>query len=184
MRLLILVETRCLRFALVSLAFLLVAAECGLAQNLTDFPGLQKHVNKDVTVETQDGPVSGKLLRVEENRLVVYDAGAPKAIARESVRRVIRHHSRHTAAWMVGMAGAGASLGFLIGMGQFDDSINASGKIGVLAGVWAGGGAAAGYGFSRIGKHDEVVYHPERQVEDSRLSGDDADSGRLVFAPR
>ena len=161
MKLLTLVKTSCPRIALVSLTFLLVAAECGVAQNLGDFSGLQKHVNKEVTVETQDGQVPGKLLRVEENRLVVYNAGAPKAIARESVKRVTRHHSRHTAAWVAGTAGAGAALGFLVGMRQFDDSINANGKIGTLAGVWGGGGAAAGYGLSRIGKKDELVYAVE-----------------------
>ena len=161
MKLLTLVKTSCPRIALVSLAFLLVATECGVAQNLSDFSGLRKHVDKDVTVETQDGQVQGKLLRVEENRLVVYNAGAPKAIARESVKRVTRHHSRHTAAWVAGTAGAGAALGLLVGMRQFDDSINANGKIGALAGVWGGGGAAAGYGLSRIGKKHELVYAVE-----------------------
>ena len=64
MKLLTMVKPSCPRIALVSLAFLLVAAECGVAQNLSDFSGLQKHLNKDVTVETQDGQVQGKLLRV------------------------------------------------------------------------------------------------------------------------
>jgi hypothetical protein len=137
MKWLTIVEPSCPRIALVSLAFLLVGAECGVAQNLGDFSGLQKHVNKDVTVETQDGQVPGRLLRVEENRLVVYHAGAPKAIARKSVKRVTRHHSRHTAAWMAGTAGAGAALGFLVGMRQFDDSVNANAKVGALAGCGA-----------------------------------------------
>ena len=161
MKLLTMVKPSCPRITLVSLAFLLVAAECGVAQNLSDFSGLQKHVNKDVTVETQDGQVPGKLLRVEENRLIVFCAGAPKAIPRESVKRVTRHHSRHTAAWVAGTAGAGAALGLLFGMREFDDSINANGKIGALAGVWGGGGAVAGYGLSRIGKKDELVYAVE-----------------------
>jgi len=161
MKLLTIVKPSCPRIALVSLAFLLVAAECGVAQNLSDFSALQKHVSKDVTVETQDGQVPGKLIRVEENRLVVYYAGAPKAIARESVKRVTRHHSRHTAAWVAGTAGAGAALGFLVGMRQFDDSSNASGKIGALTGVWGGIGALGGYGLSRVGNKDELVYAVE-----------------------
>jgi hypothetical protein len=161
MRLLSVVKTSISRSAVVGLVFLLAAAEHGLTQSLSDFSALQKHINKDVTVETQDGQVPGKLIRVEENRLIVYYAGAPKAIAREAVKRVTRHHSRHTAAWVAGTAGAGAALGLLAGMSRFDDSTNANGKIAALTGVWGGVGALGGYGLSRIGNKEELVYAVE-----------------------
>jgi len=131
------------------------------AQSSSDFSSLLKHINKQVTVETQDGQVTGQLLRVEENRLVVYEAGTPKPIARESVRKVTRHKSRHTAAWVGGMAAAGLGTGFLVGIRSFDDATNANSKIGAAAGAGAGAGAAAGYALSRIGKRDEVVYRLE-----------------------
>ena len=60
-----------------------------------------------------------------------------------------------------GTAGAGAALGFLAGMSRSDDAVNASAKIAALTAIWGGGGAAAGYGLSRIGKKDELVYAVE-----------------------
>jgi hypothetical protein len=131
------------------------------AQETSGFASLQKHINKHVTVETQDGPISGQLLRVEENRLVVYQAGGPKAIPRESVKKVTRHKSRHTAAWVLGGSAAGLGLGFLGGMYAFDDTRNANAKIAGATAVEGGVGAAVGYGLSRIGKKDEVVYQQE-----------------------
>jgi len=131
------------------------------AQDSSSFAALQKHVNKEVTVETQNGKVSGQLLRVEENRLVVYQVGGPQAIPRESVRKVTKHKSRHTAAWVAGASGAGLALGFLGGMHAFDDTRNANAKIATITAVEGGVGAAVGYGLSRIGKKDEVVYRQE-----------------------
>jgi len=123
------------------------------------------YINKDVTVETSDRQTTGQLLRVEENRLVVYESGSPKPIARSSVRKVTRHKSRHTAAWIGGMTAAGLGTGFLIGFHSFDDATNANGKVGATAGVGAGAGAAAGYALSRIGKKDEVVYQSAGNAE-------------------
>jgi hypothetical protein len=145
--------------AVVTAVFVLAIASC--AQEATGFASLQKHINKQVTVETQNGTVSGQLLRVEENRLVVYQTGGPQSIPRESVKKVTRHKSRHTAAWVVGMSGAGLALGFLGGMNAFDDTRNANTKIATVTAVEGGVGAAAGYGLSRIGKKDQVVYQQE-----------------------
>jgi len=131
------------------------------AQSSSDFSSLLKHINKQVTVETQDGQVTGQLLRVEENRLVVYEAGTPKPIARESVRKVTRHKSRHTAAWVGGTAAAGLGTGFLLGFRAFDNATFSERKIGTTVLVGAGAGAAAGYALSRIGKREEVVYQQE-----------------------
>ena len=126
-----------------------------------DFAALQKHINKQVTVETQTGAVSGQLLRVEENRLIVYQAGGPQFIPRESVTKVTKHKSRHTTAWVLGGTAAGLGLGFLGGMYAFDDTRNANGKIAAVTAVDGGIGGAVGYGLSRIGKKDEVVYQQE-----------------------
>ena len=147
--------------ALLGALFILAASAQVFAQNSSDFSNLRKHINKQVTVDTQDGPVTGQLLRVEESRLVVYQVSGPKAIARQSVTRVTKHKSRHTAAWVGGMAAAGLGTGFLIGLGSFDDATNANAKVGAAAGAGAGAGAAAGYALSRIGKRDEVVYQSE-----------------------
>ncbi len=152
---------RSMRGLLFTTLFTFMVAAQLPAQSSSDFSSLLKHINKQVTVETQDGQVTGQLLRVEENRLVVYEAGTPKPIARESVRKVTRHKSRHTAAWVGGMAAAGLGTGFLVGMRSFDDATNANSKIGAAAGAGAGAGAAAGYALSRIGKRDEVVYRLE-----------------------
>ncbi len=80
---------------------------------------------------------------------------------RESVRKVTRHKSRHTAAWVGGMAAAGLGSGFLLGFRAFDDATFAERKIGTTALVGAGAGAAAGYALSRIGKREKVVYQQE-----------------------
>ena len=97
-----------------TLVFLLAAAACGVAQSSGDLSNIRKHINKQVTVDTQDGPVTGQLLRVEDSRIVVYEAGRPKPIAFESVKSVTRHKSRHTAAWVVGVSAAGLGAGFLL----------------------------------------------------------------------
>jgi len=131
------------------------------AQSSSDFSTLRKHIDKQVTVETQDGQITGRLLRVEDNTLVVYEAGTPKPIARESVQKVTRHKSRHTAAWIAGMSAAGLGTGFLLGFRSFDDARNSNAKVGASALVGAGAGAAAGYALSRIGKQNQVVYQKE-----------------------
>ncbi len=145
-----------------ALAFIWSGATRVVAQTSSDFSNLQKHINKEVTVDTQEGPVKGQLLRVEESRIVVYEAGKPKPISRESVKRVTKHNSRHTAAWIAGMSAAGLGAGMLLGFRAFDDSTNASGKIGGAGAAGAGAGAAAGYALSRVGKRDEVVYRAEK----------------------
>src|SRR5437667_5520134 len=94
------------KIALFTTVFLLAASAQVFAQNSSNLSSLQKHINKQVTVDTQDGSITGQLLRVEESRIVVYEAGTPKPIARESVKKVTRHKSRHTAAWVGGMAAA------------------------------------------------------------------------------
>ena len=149
-----------LRARVTAMVFLMTFSS-SWAQDASGFASLQKYINKQVTVETQSGKVSGQLLRVEENRLVVYQAGGPQAIPRESVQKVTRHKSRHTAAWVLGGSAAGLGLGFLGGMYAFDNTRNASGKIAAFTAVESGVGAAAGYGLSRIGKKDEVVYQQE-----------------------
>jgi hypothetical protein len=146
------------RNALFATIFIVATSAQMFAQNSHDFSNLQKHINKEVTVEAQDGQTTGQLLRVEESRLVIYEAGRPKAIPRESVKKVTRHKSRHTAAWVGGMAAAGFGTGFLLGFGAFNESTNANGKVGAAAGAGAGAGAAAGYALSRIVKRDEVIY--------------------------
>jgi hypothetical protein len=142
-------------------AVLAVLASVQLSAQSSDFAGLQRHINKQVTVETQEGQVTGQLLRVEENRLVVYEAGRPKPIDRQSVKKVTTHKSRHTAAWVGGMTAAGLGAGFLIGFRAFDHATYAERKIGTTALVGAGAGAAGGYALSRIGKRDEVIYQSE-----------------------
>jgi hypothetical protein len=157
-------EVKCFnpsKIALLTAIFALAAGAQVFAQSSSDFSGLQRHVNKQVTVETQDGQVTGRLLRVEESRLVVYENAAPKAIARESVKRVMKHKSRHTAAWVASMSAAGLGAGFLLGMRAFDDAKNGGSKIGGSAGGGAGAGALAGYALSRIGNTDQVVYQQE-----------------------
>jgi hypothetical protein len=147
--------------ALTMLAFLLAAALCCAAQDPSQFSNLQKHINGHVTVDTNEGAITGQLLRADENRIVNYEGATPKPIARESVKRVTKHNSRHTAAWIAGMSAAGLGAGLLIGMRSFDDATYANQKVGATAGAGAGAGAAAGYALSRIGKHDEVIYQFE-----------------------
>lgn len=151
-------------FPKVVLFMLLLMFACAmqtLAQNSRAFSDLQKHINKEVTVHTADASVTGQLLRVEESRLVISEAGGPKTIARDAVKRVTRHKSRHTAAWIVGMSAAGVGAGLLIGLRAFDDATNANSKVGAAAGIGAGTGTAVGYGLSRIVSRDEVIYHAE-----------------------
>ena len=90
-----------------ALVFVGLSATSGEAQTSSGFAALQKHIHKEVTVDTTEGSVQGQLLRVEASRIVVYDAGRPKPISRESVRRVTKHNSRHTGAWIAGMSAAG-----------------------------------------------------------------------------
>ena len=57
---------------------ILGVAACAGAQNLSDFSGLEKHVGKEVSVQTSQGQrVTGKLLRAEQSRIVVNQAGTP-----------------------------------------------------------------------------------------------------------
>jgi hypothetical protein len=141
--------------------FILLAVQGTFAQSSNDFPDLKQHINAQVTVETADGQITGKLLRVDEGRIVVYEAATPKPIARESIRRVTKHKSRHTVAWVAGMSAAGLGAGFLLSLRSFDDATNSNGKVGATAAAGAGGGAVAGYALSRIGKQDQVVYQAE-----------------------
>jgi hypothetical protein len=156
------IKARAAGIVLTTLVFLLAAATCGFAQTSGDLSNLRKHINQQVTVDTQDGPVTGQLLRVEDSRIVVYEAGRPKPIAFESVKSVTRHKSRHAAAWVVGMSAAGLGAGFLLGFRGFDDATNANGKIGAAGAAGAGAGAAAGYALSRVGKRDQVIYRSEK----------------------
>ena len=150
------------RYALSNLAVMVVilaAVACACAQNLSDFSSLEKHVGKEVSVDTSEGQrVTGKLMRVEPSRIVVTQAGTPIPILRGSVKTVTRHKNRHTAAWVAGMTGVGFGVGFLLGFRAYDDAINFGSKVGGTALVGAGAGAAAGYGISRIGKQEQVIY--------------------------
>jgi hypothetical protein len=162
----------CLRNFKTLLSVLFVALSLqSLGQGPSGFSNLSRHLNHAVTVETPDGKVTGQLLRVEEGRLVVYRDGSPQPIAQDKVMRVIRHPSRHTAAWIGGGAAAGFGFGLLIGFRAFDDSINGSSKIAALAAAEAGVGAAIGFGLSRIGK-DQVVYESVAQVAVRQSSGE------------
>jgi hypothetical protein len=145
-----------------TLLFLLAVATCAVAQSSGDLSNIRKHINQQVTVDTQDGPVTGQLLRVEDSRIVVYESGRPKPIAFKSVKSVTRHKSRHTAAWVAGMSAAGLGAGFLLGFRAFDDATNANSKVGAAGAAGAGAGAAAGYALSRVGKRDEVIYRSEK----------------------
>src|SRR3954470_16552682 len=115
--------------ALFTMLFIVAASAQVFAQNSRDFSNLQKHINKQVTVDTQDGQTTGQLVRVEESRLVVYEAGTPKPIPRESVKRVTVHKSRHTVAWIAGTSAVGLAVGALIGFSAFHDTKNANSKI-------------------------------------------------------
>jgi hypothetical protein len=138
---------------------LLAATTFGYAKDVTEWAGLEQHLNQSVTVETaQAEKFTGSLIRVEPARLVVYEAATPRTIPRESVRRVIQHKSRHTAAWIAAMSAAGLGAGFLVGFNQFDDAVNSNKKVGGTALAGAGAGAAAGYGLSRMGKAEQVIY--------------------------
>ena len=137
----------------------ILAAACAGAQNLSDFSSLERHVGKEVSVQTSEGHrVTGKLIRAEQSRIVVNQAGTPIPILRESVKTVTRHKSRHTAAWVAGMTGVGLGVGFLLGFRAYDEAINSGSKVGGTALVGAGAGAAAGYGISRIGTQEQVIY--------------------------
>ena len=142
----------------VFLVFALAASGCALAQRSSAFMSLEQHINNKVTVETEEGGITGNLLRVDQSRIVVYEGGTPKTIAREFVRKVTKHKSRHTAAWVAGMSAAGLGAGFLLGFRAFDDAVNANSKVGAAAALGAGAGAAAGFGLSRIGRQEEVIY--------------------------
>jgi hypothetical protein len=154
-------KSKVLMMALSGAMFILSASTHMFGQTSADFLSLQKHINKQVTVETQDGKVTGQLLRVEESRLVVYEAGKPRPIPQESVKKVTLHKSRHTAAWVAGTSAAGFGLGFVGGFSAFNNTKDANRKIATIALYEAGIGAAAGFGLSRIGKRDEVIFQPE-----------------------
>src|SRR5256714_7150257 len=146
------------KIALFTMLFIVAPSAQVFAQSSRDFSNLQKHINKQVTVDTQDGQSTGQLLRAEESRLVVYEAGKPKPIPRELVKRVALHKSRHTVAWIAGTSAVGLGVGFLSEFSAFNDAKKANNKIATTALAGAGIGAAAGFGLSRIGKRDEVVY--------------------------
>jgi hypothetical protein len=138
---------------------ILAAVASAAAEGLSDFSSLERHVGKEVSVQTSEGQrVTGKLLRAEPSRIVVIQAGTAIPILRESVKTVTRHKSRHTAAWVAGMTGVGLGVGFLLGFRAYDDAINSGSKVGGTALAGAGAGAAAGYGISRIGKQEQVIY--------------------------
>jgi len=143
---------------------ILAAAACAGAENLNDFSRLEKHVGDEVSAETSDGQqVAGKLMRAEPSRIVIYQAGAPISLQRESVKKVTRNKSRHTVAWVADMTAAGLGAGFLIGLRGFDDAVNANGKIAAASLGGAGAGAAAGFALSRMGKGDHVIYQMATQ---------------------
>jgi hypothetical protein len=173
--------SRSVKTVLFTMVLVFTASLHSRAQSSSDFAGLQEHINKQVTVETLDGQVTGQLLRVEESRLVVYESGSPRPIARESVRTIKRHKSRHTAAWVGGMTAAGLGAGFLLDLRSFDDAINANAKIGASAGLGAGAGAAAGYALSRMGKKDEVVFQSSETSEPAAIPGN-AENERCASA--
>jgi hypothetical protein len=138
---------------------LLIASAAAAAEAPGDWQSLQKHVHKQVTVQTKSGDqITGQLVRVEDGRLFVQQNGSPSPIDREVVTQVTVRNSRHTAAWIAGGSAAGAALGLLVGLRTFDDSKNASSKIAGLTALQAGVGAAAGLGLSRLGKPKRVVY--------------------------
>jgi len=147
---------------LVFLVFALAAPGCALAQRAGAFMSLEQHINKKITVETEEGRITGNLLRVDQDRIVVYEGGTSKTIVRQSVKKVTKQKSRHTAAWVAGMSAAGLGVGFLLGFSAFDDAVNSNSKVGAAAAVGAGAGAAAGFGLSRIGRQEEVIYQSSR----------------------
>src|SRR5438067_11763459 len=94
------------KIALFTMLFIVAPSAQVFAQSSRDFSNLQKHINKQVTVDTQDGQSTGQLLRAEESRLVVYEGGKPQPIARELVKRVALHKSSHTVEWIEGTSAA------------------------------------------------------------------------------
>jgi len=128
-----------------------------LGQGASDFSGLAKHINQEVTVVTPTGKVKGQLSRVEEDSLVVGRNGSSNSIQRDSIKKVSRHRAKHTAAWVGGMAAGFFGLGLLAGFHAFDDSVNGGSKIAAVAACGAGWGAGIGFALSRIGK-DPVIY--------------------------
>jgi hypothetical protein len=123
-----------------------------------NWSALSEHLGKRVTVETPDRQLTGDLLRVEDARIVLQQAGGPVPIPRPKVRRVTRHRSRNKAGWIIGMGAAGFGLGFAIGFRAFDDATYAERKITATALAGAGAGALAGYAISRGGGREEVIY--------------------------
>jgi len=158
----------CLENLRTVMSLLLVAIPFqALGQDASDFSNLDKHINQEVTVVTPTGKVKGRLSRVEESSLVVDQNGSQNSIQRDSIKRVSRHRSRHTVAWVGGMAAGFFGLGLLAGLSRDDDAVNAGPKIAGIAAGMAGVGAGIGFGLSRIGK-DPVIYEiPPKPVADS-----------------
>ena len=128
-------------------------------QSSDPWAALSKHAGKKVTISTIDGQRhSGKLLRIEEGRIVLQNGGAAMPIARSSVQRITRDHTRNKAAWIAGLSAAGLGAGFAVGFKAFEDATFAERKIGTVALAGAGAGAAIGYLVSRGGRKQEVVY--------------------------
>jgi hypothetical protein len=144
----------------------------------SDFSSLTKHINQDVTVVTPTGKVKGQLSRVEESSLVVDQNGNQNSIQRDSITKVSRHRSKHTVAWVGGMAVGFFGLGLLAGFHAFDDSVNGGSKIAAVAACGAGWGAGIGFALSRIG-NDPVIYesspkeaarHPFNRMDRNQLA--------------
>lgn len=120
---------------------------------------LSQHQGKQISVSTTDGGQrSGTLLRVEAERIVLQDGGAPVQIARSSVRTMTRERSRNKVAWIAGLSAAGLALGTAIGFKAFDDATFAERKIGTVGLAGAGAGAAIGYLVGRGGRKQQLVY--------------------------
>jgi len=128
-----------------------------IGQDANDFSNLDKHINHEVTVVTPTAKVKGRLLGVDESGLVVDQNGTQNSIQRNSIKKVSRHRSTHTVAWVGGMAAGFFGLGLLAGLSRDDDAVNAGPKIAGIAAGMAGVGAAVGFALSRIGK-DPVIY--------------------------
>src|ERR1700757_2807025 len=79
---------------------MLTASANSTAQNSAGFAALRSTSTSRAPRRRPARQITGQLLRVEENRLVVYESGSPKPIASETVKKVIRHKSRHIGAWI------------------------------------------------------------------------------------
>jgi len=148
-------------------------------QSNSDFSNLTKHIHQEVTVLTPTGKLKGQLSRVEESSLVVDQNGSQNSIRRDSIKNVSRRRSRHTVAWVGGMAAGFLGLGLLAGFSRDDDAVNAGPKIAGIAAGMAGVGAAIGFALSRIGK-DPVIYESSPKAVTHGLL-DEMVHGQIIF---